>query len=106
MPDLADLFPHFAAHWIYAAVGRIFTHVVGRGPPLLLLHGYTQTNVMWHCVARVLAERFSLVIPDLPGYGWSDVPRADEAHAPYDKRSMGNVMIEVMEKLGHVYFGL
>jgi haloacetate dehalogenase len=76
------------------------------GPPLLLLHGYTQTNVMWHRVAPVLAERFALVIPDLPGYGWSDVPRADEAHAPYDKRSMAKIMIEVMEKLGHVRFRL
>jgi haloacetate dehalogenase len=57
-------------------------------------------------VAPGLAKHFSLVIPDLPGYGWSAVPRADENHAPYDKRSMANAMIEVMEKLGHVRFRL
>ena len=76
----------------------------GKGPPLLLLHGYAQTNVMWHRVAPLLADRFTLVIPDLPGYGWSSVPEAEADHAPYDKRSMANAMVELMEKLGHVRF--
>ena len=106
MPDLADLFPGFAAHWIDTSVGRIFARAGGSGPPLLLLHGYTQTNVMWHRVAPELARDFSVVIPDLPGYGWSDVPRADSSHAPYDKRSMAKAMVEAMEKLGHVHFRL
>ena len=106
MPDLADLFPGFASHWIDTSVGRIFARAGGNGPPLLLLHGYTQTNVMWHRVALVLAKRFSLIVADLPGYGWSDVPRADETHAPYDKRSMAKIMIEAMEQLGHVHFRL
>jgi haloacetate dehalogenase len=104
--DLADLFPGFAAHWIDTSIGKMFARSGGSGPPLLLLHGYTQTNVMWHRVAPVLAQRFALVIPDLPGYGWSAVPRADASHAPYDKRSMAKVMIEVMEQLGHVRFRL
>ena len=106
MPDLADLFPGFASHWIDTSVGKIFARAGGSGPPLLLLHGYTETNVMWHRVAPALAARFSLVIPDLPGYGWSAVPQADANHAPYDKRSMAKAMIEVMEKLGHVRFRL
>ena len=106
MPDLADLFPGFASQWIDTSVGKIFARTGGSGPPLLLLHGYTQTNVMWHRVAPQLARRWSLVIPDLPGYGWSDVPRADDNHAPYDKRSMAKVMIEAMEKLGHARFRL
>ena len=72
----------------------------------MLLHGYTETNVMWHRVAPALAERFALVIPDLPGYGWSAVPEADAKHAPYDKRSMAKAMVEVMEQLGHVRFRL
>ena len=58
MPDLADLFPGFASHWIDTTVGRIFARAGGNGPPLLLLHGYTQTNVMWHRVAPVLAKAF------------------------------------------------
>jgi haloacetate dehalogenase len=106
MPDLADLYPGFAAHWIDTAAGRIFARAGGAGPPLLLLHGYAQTNVMWHKVAPALAERFTLVIPDLPGYGWSDAPAADAEHAPYTKRAMATAMIEVMEALGHAQFRL
>ena len=69
MPDLADLFPGYASKWIDTAIGKIFARVGGEGAPLLLLHGYAQTNVMWHRVAPALAKCFTLVIPDLPGYG-------------------------------------
>jgi haloacetate dehalogenase len=106
MPDLADLYPDFASHWIDTSAGKIFARTGGNGPPLLLLHGYAQTNVMWHAVAPGLATHFSLVIADLPGYGWSAVPDSGEGHAPYDKRSMANAMIEVMAKLGHARFRL
>ena len=106
MPDLADLYPNYASHWVDTSIGKIFTRSGGSGPPLLLLHGYPQTNVMWHRVAPSLAARFALVIPDLPGYGWSAVPQNDAAHAPSDKRSTAKVMIEVMEALGHVRFRL
>lgn len=106
MSDLADLFPGFASEWISTKDGRIFARVGGKGPPLLLLHGFSQTHVMWHRVAPGLAEKFTLVIADLPGYGWSDIPKSDENHTPYTKRAMARVMIEVMEKLGHVRFGL
>ena len=94
MPDLADLYPGYASHWIDTSAGKIFARTGGNGPPLLLLHGYAQTNVMWHAVAPALAEHFSLVIADLPGYGWSAVPESGEGHAPYDKRSMANAMVE------------
>ena len=106
MPDLADLFPGFAPHWIDTSAGKVFARSGGSGPPLLLLHGYTETNVMWHRVAPALAACFALVIPDLPGYGWSAVPEPDAKHAPYDKRSMAKAMVEAMEQLGHVRFRL
>ena len=106
MPDLADLFPAFGSEWINTRQGRIFARTGGKGPPLLLLHGFSQTHVMWHRVAPKLAEKFSLVIADLPGYGWSDVPKSDETHMPYTKRAMAQTMVEAMEKLGHVHFGL
>lgn len=106
MPILADLFPDFETHRVDTSIGSMFMRSGGKGPPLLLLHGYTQTHVMWHRVAPALAERFRLVIPDLPGYGWSAVPQADSAHAPYDKRSMAGVMIEIMTALGHQRFAL
>lgn len=106
MPDLADLFPNFASEWISTKHGRIFARVGGKGPPLLLLHGYPQTHVMWHRVAPQLAEKFTLIIPDLPGYGWSDVPRTDTDHTPFTKRAMAQAMIAAMEQLGHVRFAL
>ena len=106
MSDLADLFPGFASHWIDTSAGRIFARTGGEGPPLLLLHGYPQTNVMWHRVAPALAQHFTLIIPDLPGYGWSAAPASDAEHAPYTKRAMADAMVEVMEALGHVRFRL
>ena len=106
MSDLADLFPGYESHWIDTSAGKLFARRGGKGPPLMLLHGYAQTNVMWHKVAPLLQDTFTLIIPDLPGYGWSAAPRADESHAPYDKRSMAKAMVELMEKLGYAQFAL
>src|ERR1700736_1480248 len=100
MPDLADLYPGFASHWIDTSAGKIFARAGGSGPPLMLLHGYAQTNVMWHKVAGELAQHFALVIPDLPGYGWSAVPDAGTDHAPYPKRAIAAPAVELMEELG------
>jgi haloacetate dehalogenase len=106
MSDLANLFPGFASHWINTSVGKMFARTGGSGPPLLCLHGYPQTHVMWHKVAPALAQHFALVLPDLPGYGWSCVPDAKPDHSPYTKRVMASVMIELMEALGHAHFRL
>ena len=106
MSDLADLFPGFGAEWINTSAGRIFARTGGKGPPLLLLHGFSETHVMWHRVAPELAEHFTLIVADLPGYGWSDMPRSDDAHTPYTKRAMAKVLIEAMEQLGHARFAL
>ena len=106
MPDLADLFPGFGSEWINTSAGRIFARTGGKGPPLLLLHGFSETHVMWHCVAPQLADKFSLIIADLPGYGWSDMPESDKEHTPYTKRAMAKTLVEVMERLGHVHFAL
>lgn len=106
MSDLADLFPGFASEWISTRRGRIFARIGGSGPPLMLLHGYPQTHVMWHKIAPQLAARFTLIIPDLPGYGWSDVPQTDADHTPFSKRGMAEAMIEVMDHLGHAQFAL
>jgi haloacetate dehalogenase len=106
MPDLADLYPGFSSEWINTRSGRIFARVGGKGPPLLLLHGFSETHVQWHCVAPQLADTFTLIIADLPGYGWSDMPESDQNHTPYTKRAMALALIEAMEQLGHVHFGL
>jgi len=106
LADLADLFPGYEAKWIGTTSGRIFARVGGKGPPLLLLHGYSSTHVMWHNVAPKLDDRFTLVIADLPGYGWSDMPESDKDHTPYTKRAMAKALVEAMESLGYVHFAL
>jgi hypothetical protein len=106
MPDLADLFPGYDSKWIDTRSGRVFARVGGNGPPLLLLHGFSSTHVMWHQVAPQLADRFTLIIADLPSYGWSDIPESDGDHTPYTKRAMAQTMVEAMEALGHVHFAL
>src|SRR5258708_16439361 len=106
MPDLADLFPGYASEWINPGSGRIFARGGGKGPGLWLMHGFSETQVMWHRVGRQLADRFTLIIADLPGYGWSDMPESDADHTPYTKRVMAQAMVEAMERLGHVHFAL
>lgn len=76
----------------------------GNGEPLLLLHGYPQTHVMWHKTAPKLAEQFYVVCPDLRGYGDSSKPKGLPDHSNYSKRVMAQDIIEVMDKLGFKSF--
>ena len=76
----------------------------GDGPPLLLLHGFPQTHVMWHHIAPALAERFTVVAPDLRGYGDSDKPESDATHAAYSFRAMAADQVAVMKALGFERF--
>jgi haloacetate dehalogenase len=78
----------------------------GEGPPVLLLHGYPQTHVMWHLVAPVLAERFTVIATDLRGYGDSDKPTGDPEHRRYARRTMANDQVEVMSALGFDRFAV
>jgi haloacetate dehalogenase len=101
-----DLFPGFESRWIDTEAGRIFARSKGDGPPLVLLHGFPQTHAIWHCIAPALAETHRVVCMDLRGYGWSSVPRSDDAHETYTKRAMGRDVIAVMKALGHVRFAV
>ncbi len=101
-----DLLPGFAPHWIDTDGARIFARSAGAGPPLLLLHGFPQTHVMWHRIAPRLAETHTVVCMDLRGYGWSGAPRGDAAHEAYSKRAMGRDAVAAMEALGHVRFAV
>jgi haloacetate dehalogenase len=76
----------------------------GQGAPLLLLHGHPQTHAMWHRVAPQLAQRFSVVLMDLRGYGDSGRPQAGEASMAYSKREMARDAVHVMRELGHTRF--
>jgi len=78
----------------------------GEGPPLLLLHGYPQTHVMWHKIAPALAERFTVVLTDLRGYGDSAKPPGGDNHEAYSKRAMAQDQVEVMTALGFDSFAV
>ncbi|NQV84304.1 MAG: alpha/beta hydrolase [Rhodospirillales bacterium] len=84
--------------------GDIRVRFGGDGPPLLLLHGNPQTHAMWHAVAPALTERFTVICPDLRGYGGSFKPGATTNHAPYAKREMARDMVQLMEHFGHHKF--
>ena len=71
MSDPIDFLPGFASHWIDTDAGRIFARSHGAGPPVLLLHGFGETNIAWRKIAPALARRFTVVAMDLRGYGWS-----------------------------------
>jgi haloacetate dehalogenase len=76
----------------------------GSGPPLLLLHGYPQTHMMWGQVAGDLAVDFTVVAPDLRGYGDSTKPESDPQHETYGKRAMAGDVIGLMNQLGFTSF--
>jgi haloacetate dehalogenase len=78
----------------------------GRGDPILLLHGYPQTHVCWHRVAPILAERFTVVCPDLRGSGDSAKPPSDPEHRAYSKRMMAQDQVQVMQRLGFPEFAV
>src|SRR3546814_3944707 len=86
--------------FIETEVGAIHALVAGEGPPLLLLHGYPQSHVMWFRIAPALAERFTVVMPDLRGYGDSAKPPGDPRHETYSKRAMARDQVTVMAALG------
>lgn len=79
---------------------------LGSGPPLLLLHGFPQTRAIWRAVAQRLSDRFTLVMPDLRGYGASPKPQTDAQHLTYAKRAMANDLVALMDRLGFDEFGV
>jgi haloacetate dehalogenase len=80
--------------------------VAGEGPPLLLLHGYPETHLMWHGAAPLLAERFTVVAADLSGYGESFRPATADDHAPHSKRALALDQLQAMAALGHERFAV
>ncbi|HEU0212696.1 MAG TPA: alpha/beta hydrolase [Jiangellaceae bacterium] len=78
----------------------------GAGPPVVLLHGHPRTHVTWHRVAPLLAGQFTVVCPDLRGYGQSSTPPTTADHAPYSKRAMAADVVALMQFLGHDRFAV
>jgi haloacetate dehalogenase len=85
---------------------RVHAEVGGDGPPVLLLHGFPETHAMWHEVAPRLAERHTVVAPDLRGYGDSGVPADTDSHAAYSFRVMAADQVTLMARLGQERFAV
>ena len=100
------MFTEFTPRRIHANGIGIHTLVGGSGPPLLLLHGYPQSHLIWHRTAPELAKHFTVIVTDLRGYGLSGKPTDTADHANYSKREMAKDQVEVMRVLGFDSFHL
>ena len=96
-----SFFPGFEQWRIAVGSINLNVRIGGTGAPLLLLHGYPQTHLAWHAVAPELARHFTVICPDLKGYGDSDAPAPDADSIAYSKRVMGEEMLALMVALGH-----
>jgi haloacetate dehalogenase len=100
------MFDDFESLVVESKTTEIFIRRGGRGRPLLLLHGFPETHLMWHRVAPLLARDFTLICADLRGYGQSGKPPSTLDHAPYAKRAMALDMLQMMEALGFSRFSI
>lgn len=100
------MFPGFTTEPVRANGITVRVCHGGSGPPVLLLHGYPQTHVMWHQVAPALARHFTVICPDLRGYGDSDKPPGGPDHEGYSKRTMARDQVAVMAALGFGRFAV
>ena len=100
------MFEGFADERIDTGEAEIRVRYGGTGPPLLLLHGHPQTHLMWNRIAPRLARDFTVVVPDLRGYGDSSKPPSTVDHAPYSKRAMARDQVAVMRQLGFTRFSV
>lgn len=98
------MFEGFREFDIATAGTTIHGRCGGHGPPVLLLHGIPETHLMWHRVAPLLAERFTVVATDLRGFGDSGTPPSTPDHEPYSMRELARDQIEVMHRLGYDQF--
>lgn len=96
----------FHAAEVDTAQTTVFARWRGSGPPLLLLHGFPETHLMWQRVAPLLARDFTVVCADLRGYGRSGCPPSGADHGGYAKRAMARDIVCVMAQLGFRRFSV
>ena len=92
----SGLFPGFAGLDITTPNVRFRGVTGGSGPPVLLLHGYPQTHAAWHAVAPAFAASHTVVVPDLPGYGASQLLN----ESVRNKREVAAELVTLMRRLG------
>jgi haloacetate dehalogenase len=103
---MTDGFDEFVEFDVATAATTIHGRRGGEGPPVLLLHGIPETHMMWHRVAPLLVEDFTVVATDLRGYGNSGTPPSAPDHAPYSMREIAREQVEVMHGLGFARFAV
>lgn len=109
MPELTAptrLMEGFSYKRIQTSGAEINLAIAGEGPPLLLLHGNPLTHVSWHRIAPTLAKSFTVIAPDLRGYGDSSKPDGGADHAAYTFRAMAQDFLEIMTGLGFERFAV
>jgi haloacetate dehalogenase len=94
----------FETSLVEVAGNTIFARCYGKGPAILLVHGFPRTSLMWRLLAPKLADTHTVISVDLRGYGRSGIPASTEDHFPYSKRAMGKELVDVMDKLGFATF--
>ncbi|WP_432258961.1 alpha/beta fold hydrolase [Cupriavidus sp. TMH.W2] len=102
----ALLFPNFEPFRQHVGEVEIAGVRGGSGPPLLLLHGHPQSHLIWHRVAPVLADHFTVIATDLRGYGSSSAPPGNAGHEHYSKRAMAQDQVALMAAFGFKQFAL
>jgi haloacetate dehalogenase len=98
--------PDFTQFFLETEEVKINVLKGGKGKPLLLLHGYPQTHLMWHKIAPLLATNFTVIATDLRGYGDSSKPKGIASHYNYSKRQMARDQVKIMSQLGYDQFYL
>jgi len=101
----ADRSPFQTAH-VEVSGNTIFIRRYGKGPAILMIHGFPRTSLLWRFLAPKLAENNTVICVDLRAYGRSGIPASSPDHFPYSKRAMANELVEVMAKLGFPTFTL
>ncbi|MEU3295213.1 alpha/beta hydrolase [Streptomyces longwoodensis] len=101
------MFEGFETRHVETGEASVFVRYGGDGPPVVLLHGHPRTSATWHRVAPLLVDRgFTVVCPDLRGYGRSRGPAPTPDHSAHSKRAVAADVVAVMRALGHERFAL
>jgi haloacetate dehalogenase len=96
----------FESSQVVVSGDTIFVRRYGKGPAILMVHGFPRTSLMWRFLAPKLAEDHTVICVDLRAYGRSGIPASTDDHFPYSKRAMAKELVEVMDKLGFPTFTL
>ena len=100
------MFEGFVDRFVDAERGKLFARIGGTGSPVLLLHGYPQSHVMWHAVVDALTGEHTVVVADLPGYGSSFRPTPTADHSAHSKRALSSDLVQMMGALGFDEFAV